>query len=91
MLIFIVCIHGEIRLVGRNNILGRVEICLNGVWGTVCDNGWDSRDARVVCRQLGLPTACEYLYQHILIMNKHYTYLLLQILQLSIMLDLVKE
>ena len=30
-----------------------MEICLNGVWGSVCDDGWDAIDASVVCQQLG--------------------------------------
>ncbi|XP_072023418.1 CUB and sushi domain-containing protein 1-like isoform X2 [Amphiura filiformis] len=46
----------EIRLVGgSNNNEGRVEVFHDNVWGTVCDDFWFVINARVVCRQLGLP------------------------------------
>ena len=53
-----VCNNGEARLVnGSTASEGRVEICYAGIWGSVCDYGWDDLDAAIVCMQLGFQGA----------------------------------
>lgn len=52
------CSHGELRLVdGGDDVQartreGRVEICIDNTWGTICDTFFGSRDAEVICEQL---------------------------------------
>ena len=48
------CADGAVRLVdGSGRHEGRLEVCVNEAWGTVCSNGWDNTDSKVVCNQLG--------------------------------------
>lgn len=52
--IVVVCQDGSVRLVdGPSTTEGRVEVCINETWSTVCDNRWSTTDANVVCGQLG--------------------------------------
>ena len=51
------CTDGDVVLLyGPNSNEGTVEVCTSGYWSTVCSPLWDSREASIVCRQLGLPS-----------------------------------
>ena len=60
------CSDGDIRLVNGSNILeGRVELCINRAWGTVCDATFSEDEANVICNQTG------YRYNGILQLSQH--------------------
>jgi len=47
------CRTGQVRLSGSTEENeGRLEICVNNQWGTVCDDSWDMAGASIVCQQL---------------------------------------
>ena len=51
------CDDGDVRLIdGSDYKEGRVEICLNNTWGSICEGGFNETAATVVCNQLGLGT-----------------------------------
>ncbi len=66
------CTNGAVRLQAGPPFLGRVEVCIEEEWGTVCRNQWGNQDAAVVCRQLGF-VECRWLnyiiYVHVFYMT----------------------
>ena len=50
------CVNGSVRLTYPNRyyFYGHVQVCIGGVWGSICRNRyWDNNDASVLCKQLG--------------------------------------
>ena len=55
-MIFIIignCTDGNIRLGDEAELRGRIEVCINKVWSTICTKNWTPKEASVVCSQLG--------------------------------------
>ena len=62
------CTHGTLQIALRTDDSddqyseGRLEVCVNGAWGTICDTVYGTRDAQVACRQLGYDDHGIYTY-----------------------------
>ena len=67
------CQEGSVRLVETASIsntlnnAGLVQVCRNGVWGTVCADSlttpWSEKNAQVVCKQRGFSGALNSIQQ----------------------------
>ena len=55
--------EGAVRLAdGVLEQEGRVEVCIDGVWGSICGTGWDAIDGYVLCKKAGFDDAGLNLY-----------------------------
>ena len=54
--------EGQVRLVnGSIPNEGRVEICIQGVWGSICRTSWGSSESAIVCEQLGFQSESKFI------------------------------
>ena len=50
------CVEGNVVFIRSSSKQGVPMLCHDGSYGTICDNGFDVNDAKVICRMLGYPT-----------------------------------
>lgn len=53
----VTCTNGAVRLMGGDDNSGRVEVCINDMWNSICSSGFDDNDARVLCRSANLASS----------------------------------
>lgn len=70
------CTHGDVHLVGgAGDYEGNVQVCVNSTWGHVCDDGWGSNEAEVVCLQLGYSASSQLtidVYRVCIVLHSYY-------------------
>ena len=52
------CADGDMRLIKDGEVSlfeGRVEVCLNNAWGTVCNNFFDQLEVKILCDYFNFP------------------------------------
>ena len=66
------CSTGDVRLVdGPVESAGRLEVCVNQNWGTVCSRSWSTLDGKVLCRQLGYQETGTCMIHHFALYCRH--------------------
>ena len=52
------------------SVMGKVVICQDGVYGSVCDVNWDQNDANVFCNSIGFGGKSLYIsYSHVMVLE----------------------
>ena len=86
------CTEGEVRLAGGANYTeGRVEICLNNQWGTICSSNWNNSESVVVCKQLKLSSTGKYKRLYLMTFKTYFLWIFWIFFYIHLYTTLLKE